>query len=90
MAVKVTKARVELLKHVLINGVHTPKGTKISLPRGQAIEFASCGQARLLDEADASTAGGVRMDEPHNLDPEIENSDPTPANRGGKGKGGKE
>lgn len=90
MAIKVKTVRVELLKHVLINGVHTQRGSKISLPAGQATEFVSCGQARFIDSSDASTAGGVRMDEPHNLDPEIENSDPTPANRGGKGKGGKE
>jgi len=49
----------------------------------------SCGQAKFIDSSDASTAGGVRMEDPHNIDPEVEHGDPTPANRG-KGKGGKE
>jgi hypothetical protein len=84
MALKVKTVRIELLKHVLMNGVHTPKGTKLSLPAGQATEFVSCGQARFLDAGDASTAGGVRMEDPHNLDPDIDNGDPAPARRGGK------
>jgi len=83
MAVKVKTVRVELLKHVLIDGRHTHKGSKISLPRGQAIEFVSCGQARYVDESDADTSSGVRMEDPHNLDPDIENRDPAPARRGG-------
>lgn len=87
MAVKVTKVRVELLKHVLIDGRHTPRGSKIQLPRGQATEFVSCGQARYLDAEDAETGGGVRMDEPHNSDPVVDNGDPTPARRGKAGKG---
>lgn len=87
MAFKDKKVRVELLKHVLIDGKHTPRGSKIQLNRGQAVEFVSCGQARYMDSDDADTAGGVRIDEPHNSDPVAENGDPTPARRG---KGSKE
>jgi hypothetical protein len=87
MAVKVKTVRVELLKHVLIDGRHTPKGSKISLPRGQAVEFVSCGQAKFLDDADADTGGGVRIDEAHSADPVVEHNDPIASRRT---KGGKE
>lgn len=90
MAVKTKRARIKLVKHVLIEGKHVEKGSKLEMDRHKATELVSAGQAEFLDEddddgrdrEDGEEQLGVRIERPTNGDPGIKNLDPKPGQRG--------
>jgi len=100
MAKKSKRARIQLKKHVLINGKHTEKGTKLELDRVQASDLVSAGQAEFIDEGEGDEDGrdleereqyGVRVETPTHGDPgprviDQEPSRPEPSHlKAGKG-----
>lgn len=91
MAAKTKRARIKLLKHVIIEGKHTDKGSKLEMDRHKATELVSAGQAQFLDEDDKDEREledeeqiGVRIEQPTNGDPGVKNLDPKPGRRGAK------
>lgn len=95
MATKTKRARIKLLKHVIIDGGKVAeKGSKLEMDRHKATELVSAGQAEFLDEDDNDGREheeeeqlGVRIERPTNGDPGVKNLDPKPGQRGrGRGK----
>ena len=76
MAAKTKRARIKLLKHVLIEGKHTEAGSTIEMDRHKASELVSVGQAEFVDEdnedgreVEAGEQYGVRVESPTHGDP---------------------
>lgn len=89
MAAKTKRARIKLLKHVLIEGKHTEKGSKLEMDRSKATELVSAGQAEFVDEDDEDGRDreeeeqiGVRIERPTHGDPGVRTLDPKPGRRG--------
>lgn len=87
MAAKTKRARIKLLKHVIIEGKHTDKGKTIEMDRHKASELVSAGQAEFVDEEnedgreveDGGEEFGVRIERPTHGDPgpaEVEHQKP--------------
>ena len=76
MAVKTKRARIKLLKHVIIDGKHTDAGKTIEMDRHKATELVSVGQAEFVGEDDQDDRDveekeqyGVRVETPTHGDP---------------------
>jgi hypothetical protein len=96
VAAKTKRARIRLLKHVIIEGKHTDKGSKLEMDRHKATELVSTGQAEFMDEADDEKDGrdledgeqmGVRIEHPTHGDPGVKHLDPKAGQRGGGNRG---
>jgi hypothetical protein len=76
VAAKTKRARIKLLKHVLIEGKHTEAGSTLEMDRHKATELVSVGQAEFVDEdneddreVEKGEQYGVRIESPTNGDP---------------------
>lgn len=93
MAAKTKRARIKLLKHVIIEGKHTEKGTRLEMDRHKATDLVSAGQAKFEDEdeddgreLEEEEQSGVRIERPTNGDPGVRHLDPQPGRRGNRGR----
>ena len=76
MAAKTKRARIKLLKHVIIEGKHTDAGKTIEMDRHKASELVASGQAKFDDEEnedgrdlEGEEQHGVRIEAPTHGDP---------------------
>lgn len=83
MAAKTKRARIKLLKHVIIEGKHTDKGKTIEIDRYFATSLVSAGQAEFVGEDDKDDRDveeqeqyGVRIETPTHGDPGPREVDP--------------
>lgn len=93
MAKVAKRARIQLIKHVRIEGKVVEKGTKLEMDRYKATELIGAGQAKSLDddedederEPEDEEQYGVRIESPTNHDPGVK----TLENAGNRGPGPK-
>jgi len=85
VAAKTKRARIKLLKHVIVEGKHVDKGSKLEMDRHKATELVAAGQAEFVDEdadddreLEESEQLGVRIEAPTHGDPGIRHLDPGP------------
>jgi hypothetical protein len=78
VAAKTKRARITLLKHTIIEGKVTDKGTTVEMDRHKATELVSAKQAEFVEEDDEADDGrereeseqyGVRIETPTHGDP---------------------
>jgi hypothetical protein len=77
VAAKTKRARIKLVKNVIIEGKHTDAGKTIEMDRHKATELVSAGQAEFVNEDDKdderdveeSEQYGVRIEKPTHGDP---------------------